>query len=103
MSKLLGIDIKDIRSVTDFQRNARTHVARLRKTKAPMVLTVNGSAAVVVQDAASYQELLNRVDNMEYELEFIAAVNEGLEDIRQGRVYTLDDMKKIGEKIALQG
>jgi len=103
MQKLPGINIKDIRSVTDFQRNARTHVARLRKTKAPMVLTVNGSAAVVVQDAASYQELLNLVDSFEHEREFVAAVNEGLEDIRQGRVHTLDEMKKIGEKLALQG
>ena len=97
------LDINDIRSVTDFQRNVKTHVKRLRKTKAPMVLTVNGSAAVVVQDAASYQELLNRVENLEYERDFVAAVNEGLEDIRQGRVYTLDAMKEMGRKLALQG
>ena len=95
------LDINDIRSVTDFQRNVKTHVKRLRKTKAPMVLTVNGSAAVVVQDAASYQELLNRVQNLEYEREFVAAVNEGLEDIRQGRVYTLEEMEKMGRKLAL--
>lgn len=91
MPKLPGLNIKDIRSVTDFQRNARSHVARLRKTKAPMVLTVNGSAAVVVQDAASYQELLNVVENYEYEREFVAAVNEGLRDVAEGRVYAFPD------------
>jgi hypothetical protein len=53
MAKTLSIDVKDIRSVTDFQRNAKVHVARLKKTKAPMVLTVNGNASVVVQDAAA--------------------------------------------------
>jgi|ERR1700733_6720822 PHD/YefM family antitoxin component YafN of YafNO toxin-antitoxin module len=97
MAKLPALNIKDIRSVTDFQRNARTHVARLRKTKAPMVLTVNGSAAIVVQDAATYQKLLDRVD----ELEFVAAVNEGLEDIKHGRVHTLDEMKERGRELAL--
>ena len=91
MPKLPRLNIKDIRSVTDFQRNARSHVARLRKTKAPMVLTVNGSAAVVVQDAASYQELLNVVENYEYEREFVAAVNEGLRDVAEGRVYAFPD------------
>lgn len=91
MPKLPRLNIKDIRSVTDFQRNARTHVARLRKTKAPMVLTVNGSAAVVVQDAASYQELLNVVENYEYEREFVAAVNEGLRDVAEGRVYAFPE------------
>jgi prevent-host-death family protein len=98
-----ALDINDIRSVTDFQRNVKTHIKRLRKTKAPMVLTVNGSAAVVVQDAASYQELVNRLENLEYERNFVAAVNEGLEDIKQGRVHTLDEMKEIGRKLALQG
>jgi len=103
MTNCPALDINDIRSVTDFQRNVKAHVKRLRKTKAPMVLTVNGSAAVVVQDAASYQELLNRVENLEYERKFVAAVNEGLEDIRQGRVHTLEEMKEMGRKLALQG
>jgi prevent-host-death family protein len=94
MVKSPALDINDIRSVTDFQRNVKTHVKRLRKTKAPMVLTVNGSAAVVVQDAASYQELLNRVEKLEYEREFVAAVREGIEDAKQGRVYPVRDVMK---------
>jgi PHD/YefM family antitoxin component YafN of YafNO toxin-antitoxin module len=103
MAKTPALNVRDIRSVTDFQRSAKTHVARLRKTKAPMVLTVNGSAAIVVQDAGAYQKLVDRVEELEYERDFVAAVNEGLEDIKQGRVYTLEAMKKMGEKLALQG
>jgi PHD/YefM family antitoxin component YafN of YafNO toxin-antitoxin module len=87
MAKLAALNIKDIRSVTDFQRNVKTHVARLKKTKAPMVLTVNGSASIVVQDAAGYQKLIDRVDKLEYEREFVAAVNEGIRDVAEGRVY----------------
>jgi PHD/YefM family antitoxin component YafN of YafNO toxin-antitoxin module len=94
----MALNINDIRSVTDFQRNVKTHVKRLRKTKAPMVLTVNGSAALVVQDAASYQELLNRVENLEYERGFVAAVREGIEDAKQGRIYPVRDVMKYRER-----
>jgi len=86
MAKTPALDVRDIRSVTDFQRNAKTHVARLRKTKAPMVLTVNGSAAIVVQDAVTYQKLVDRVEELEYEREFVAAVNEGIAAAERGDV-----------------
>ena len=49
------LDTRAIHSLTDFLRNHKAHVARLKKTQAPEVLTVNGKAAVIVQDAASYQ------------------------------------------------
>jgi PHD/YefM family antitoxin component YafN of YafNO toxin-antitoxin module len=87
MSNTLQLDLKDIRSVTDFQRNAKTHLARLKKTKAPMVLTVNGNASVVVQDANAYQQLRNRIDALEYEREVAAAIRLGLADIEAGREH----------------
>jgi PHD/YefM family antitoxin component YafN of YafNO toxin-antitoxin module len=86
MAKSLALDVSDIRSVTDFQRNAKTHVARLKKTKAPMVLTVNGSAAVVMQDANAYQKLVERLQKLREELELNAAFEVGFEDVRQGKV-----------------
>ena len=102
MAKTTTIDLKDIRSVTDFQRNAKTHVTRLRRTKAPMVLTVNGNAAVVVQDAATYQDLVNRVEELEEHSRFVAAVNEGLEDMRAGRTQpVLPALKALGHKLGL--
>lgn len=55
-------DVKDIRSLSDFQRNTRTHLSRLKKSGKPEILTVNGKAALVVQDAASYQRLLEAAD-----------------------------------------
>jgi PHD/YefM family antitoxin component YafN of YafNO toxin-antitoxin module len=100
MAKLPSLNIKDIRSVTDFQRNVRTHVARLKKTKAPMVLTVNGSAAIVVQDAATYQKLIDRVDELEYESEFVAAVNEGIAAVERGDVYPAREaLEKLGREL----
>ena len=68
------IDItKDIQSLTDFRRNSGDMMKRLKKTRRPIVLTVNGKAEAVVQDAAAYQRLLN-----------IAARGDALEGIRQG-------------------
>ena len=49
---------KDIRSLTEFKRNTSELVENLKRTKHPLVLTVNGKAELVVQDAESYQPRL---------------------------------------------
>ena len=49
----------DIRSLSDFKRNTSELLDRLKKTGNPLVLTINGKAEVVVQDAEAYQELLS--------------------------------------------
>lgn len=76
------IDItKDIHSVTTFRRNPAELMKQLKKTKRPVVLTVKGKAEAVLQDAASYQRLLDiaaRADVQE-------AIRQGLEDVALGR------------------
>ena len=49
------------------------------------MLTVNGRAELVVQDAASYQELLDRLESAEA----VAAIRRGLKDADAGRVVPL--------------
>ncbi|MDD1438453.1 type II toxin-antitoxin system Phd/YefM family antitoxin, partial [Dolichospermum sp. ST_sed10] len=56
---------KDIHSLTDFKRNTTEFVQRIKQTKHPLVLTVNGKAELVVQDAESYQELLDAAELVE--------------------------------------
>ena len=70
----------DVYSLTDFQRSAREHIQRLRDTRRPEVLTVNGKAEVVVQDADAYQDLLDRLDRAES----IVGINRGLVSMRRG-------------------
>ena len=77
---LPGIKLQNIGSLTDFQRNAKAHLKRLKKTGRPRVLTVNGQAELVVQDAASYQKLL---DDLEH-AEAVAGVRRGLESMKRG-------------------
>ena len=44
------IDLREVRSVTEFQRNLKGYVGRLKEKKTPLVLTVNGRAELIVQD-----------------------------------------------------
>jgi PHD/YefM family antitoxin component YafN of YafNO toxin-antitoxin module len=76
------LDTRDIHSLTDFLRNHKAHVARLKETRAPEVLTVNGRAEVVVQDAASYQSLVDRLHHMET----VAAIQEGMASAERGEL-----------------
>ena len=52
---------KDIQSLTAFRRRSGDFMKLLKKRKRPLVLTVRGKAAAVVQDAAAYQRLLDVV------------------------------------------
>lgn len=74
-----GID-----SLTNFKRQTAEYLARLHKTGEPLVLTVNGKAEVVVQDAAAYQRLVEAATRAERE-DAIAAIREGLADAKAGR------------------
>ena len=76
------IDItQDIRPLTYFRRKSAEAVKRLKTTRRPMVLTINGKAELVVQDAVSYQRLLDiaaQADPSE-------GIRQGLEDVTRGR------------------
>jgi len=56
---------EDIGSLTDFARNAKAHLRRLKRTGRPELLTVNGKAEVVVQNASAYQRLLEALEELE--------------------------------------
>src|ERR1039457_283379 len=81
---------KDIQSLSDFKRNSREFLERMRDTGNPVVLTINGKAEVVVQDAASYQKLLDYID----EMEALEGIKRGLADVEAGRVTPLEKFEK---------
>ena len=72
---------KDIQSLTTFRRQSGNFLKQLKKSKRPVVLTVNGKAAAVVQDAKAYQRLLDLAASADEE----EAIRQGLEDVKQGR------------------
>jgi prevent-host-death family protein len=72
---------KDIQSLTTFRRRSGDFMRQLRKSKRPVVLTVKGKAAAIVQDAGAYQRLLDiaaRADVNE-------GIRQGLEEARLGK------------------
>lgn len=52
----------NIHSLESFNQNLPENIAHLKKTGEPVVLTVDGRAEVVVQDAGAYQQLLDGLD-----------------------------------------
>ena len=56
---------RDIMSLSTFKRDSNKVMRQMKKTKEPVVLTVNGKAAIVVQDAESYQRLLEMKERAE--------------------------------------
>ena len=81
---------KDIHSLSDFKRNTTGFLKQMRDSGHPVVLTINGKAEIVVQDAASYQKLLDHLD----ELEALQEIKRGLADVEAGRVTPLEDFEK---------
>lgn len=56
------VHMNDIHPLTRFLRHHKEYLERLAATGRPEVLTVNGKARVVVQDAASYERMLEAFD-----------------------------------------
>ena len=77
----------DIQPLTTFRRKSAQFLKQIQKSKRPVVLTVNGKAAAVIQDPEAYQRLLD-----------IAAQANAREGIRQG----LEDARKRRTRSAEQ-
>jgi len=76
---MLDLD-RDIHPLSDFKRNTPKYLEQLRETGDPMVLTINGRAALVVMDTESYQEILDRLAYAEE----LAAIRRGIEEFDRG-------------------
>ena len=76
----MALDLANIHSLSDFQRNAKDHIRKLKASGKPAILTVNGEAEVVVQSAEAYQKLL---DDREL-LDSIRGISRGLEQAKRG-------------------
>lgn len=85
----------DIHTVTDFSRKPAEHIKRLKTSKKPEILTVNGKAAVVVQDAETYERMAQLADYAESIINIRQAMTEGGRPLDQ---FTADFESKHGIK-----
>ena len=84
----------DIHSLTDFKRRTADFIEQIKETKHPLVLTINGKAELVVQDAASYQELME----LKERIETVEALRKSLESVHNGSTRPIAE---VFEEIAL--
>ncbi len=78
---------RDIQSLSTFKRNTNELMKQIKETGNPLVLTVNGKAELIVQDAVSYQKLLDSIE----ELKAIIKQKQSLESLEN---YTIDDFNQ---------
>lgn len=97
----MTVDIRDIHSLSDFQRNTKQYVSSLKNSHKPVVLTVNGEAALVVQNATAYQELLD-------ELEIARSASVVKQRIKKFEkdgieLEAKEALERLGEDLGIQG
>lgn len=91
----MALKLANIHSLSDFQRNTKDHIKKLKKSGKPVVLTVNGEAEVVVQSAEAYQKLL---DDREM-LETLRGINRGLEQAKRGEGRSMREfLEELGKE-----
>ncbi len=75
------IRTSDIRKLSEFRQNATAHLDRLAKSGGVEVLTVNGEAKGVVMAPHVFDEMADRIE----QLETTASIKRGLADVAAGR------------------
>lgn len=75
-----ALKTSSIKPLSDFVRNSKTFIATLKASREPQILTVNGEAVIVVQDAASYEEMAALADQARQD----ARLQTSMEYFRQG-------------------
>ena len=79
---------RDIQSLSVFKRDTAKFRRQLKKTKEPIVLTVNGKADIVIIDPDTYQDYLREKDRRET----IEGVRRGIADMKAGRTRPAEDV-----------
>ena|SRR3989344_2353635 len=82
--------------ITKARQELTTLVENARKRLDEYVITVNGLPAAVIISAAEYESWKETLEIMS-DPALMAAIREGEEDVRKGRVYDLEDViKELG-------
>lgn len=90
---------QEVYSLSDFKRQTAKFRTRMKRTGNPVVLTIHGKAEMIVQDAASYQRLVELAERAEM-MDFL---RESREDLDAGRTEpALDALNRLARKHKLK-
>lgn len=91
---------EDIVPISDFKAQASEWLRKVGESGQPLVITQNGKPAGVLLSPESFDELTEKI-------RFVASIDEGLEDVRAGRVHphteAVAEMRKRYRKPARPG
>ena len=92
--------MRDIQTLSEFKQNASKLIKQVQETKTPVVLTVNGKPAAVIQDVDTYQRMAG---GSEY-WETVKVLKERMEYVRSGGelIPAEDVFARLSEKLGIQ-
>jgi prevent-host-death family protein len=91
---------EDIHLLTDFKQAPVAFLSQMKQTHRPVVLTVNGRPELVVQDAAGYQSMLDRLARFEA----VEAIRIGIAAAQEGRIAPAREaLVALQEKLGIPG
>ncbi len=82
------VNLKNIHPLSEFQRNAKVQIAKLKKSGEARVLTVNGQAQLVVLSVDAYQKILDRLDL----LDNLNAIHKGMLEAQRGEGLPTEEL-----------
>jgi PHD/YefM family antitoxin component YafN of YafNO toxin-antitoxin module len=74
--------LQDIKPLSTFKQNAAKIIANIKATKRPTIITINGNAEIVIQDAETYQEMINIIEHFKN----IQCIQKGLDDVKNNNL-----------------
>ena len=87
-----SIDVKNITPLTEFRNHIKDYIKKLNTKKNPIILTQHGKSAAVLLDPDKFQELQDQI-------EFMRKVALGLDDVKNRRLHSFDDVRNNTDNI----
>ena len=85
-----------IKPLSEFTRNQASIIDSLAQTKEPVYLTRNGSACVVVMDAAAFDEAMDfRNEQREQQMRTYRGIMRGIQEFSEGDFVDADEADRL--------
>lgn len=85
-----------IKPLSEFTRNQASIIESLAQTKEPVYLTRNGSACVVVMDAAAFDEAMDfRNELREQQMRTYHGIMRGIQEFSEGDFVDADEADRL--------
>ena len=92
--------IDDIKPISFLKQKTSEIVNRVKTTKQPTFITINGNVELVIQDAESYQEMVNSMYSLSEN--DISKIKAGLKEVEEGKGISADEFfEKIKNKYGI--